>query len=125
MKTPVPTRQENKKWVFEDDPTTTMGKRQRAMKKVIYAVFLRSTALVKAIKLEGEKTVTANWYTPKCLPKIPQEVNVRGLMLHHDNASCHTAGLTAEVFEKKIKVIEHPPYSPDLAMCDFWLSFNL
>ena len=22
-------------------------------------------------------------------------------------------------------MIEHPPYSPDLAMCDFWLFFNL
>ena len=22
-------------------------------------------------------------------------------------------------------MIEHPPYSPNLAMCDFWLFFNL
>ena len=22
-------------------------------------------------------------------------------------------------------MIEHPPYSPDLVMCDFWLVFNL
>ncbi|GFS62435.1 histone-lysine N-methyltransferase SETMAR [Trichonephila clavipes] len=47
-------------------------------------------------------------------------------MLHHDNASSHTAGLTVEFLkQKQIKVIEHPPYSPDLAMCDFWLFFNL
>lgn len=47
-------------------------------------------------------------------------------MLHHDNASSHTARLTVEFLEQKhIKVIEHPPYSPDLAMCDFWLFFNL
>lgn len=122
----VPTRQESKVWVFEDDPTPTMVKRQRALKKVMYAVFFRSTGLVKAIKLEGQKTVTANWYTTKCLPEILQEVNVRGLMLHHDNASSHTAGLTVEFLkQKQIKVIEHPPYSPDLAMCDFWLFFNL
>ncbi|GFV67621.1 hypothetical protein TNCV_4623011 [Trichonephila clavipes] len=39
-------------------------------------------------------------------------------MLHPNNASSHTAGLTAEFLkQKQIKVIEHPPYSPDLAMC--------
>ena len=111
----VPTRQESKVWVFEDDPTPTILKRQRSMKKGMYAVFFRSTGLVKAIKLEGQKTVTANWYTTQCLPQILQEVNVRGLMLHHDNASSHSARLTLEFLEQKqIKVIEHPPYSPDV-----------
>ncbi|GFW17819.1 uncharacterized protein TNCV_1134191 [Trichonephila clavipes] len=66
---------------------------------------------VKAIKLEGQETVTANWYIIKCLPEILLEVNVRELMLHHDNASSHTAELTVE-FLKQIKVIEHLPYSP-------------
>ncbi|GFW67423.1 uncharacterized protein TNCV_3390941 [Trichonephila clavipes] len=116
----VPTRQESKLGIFEDDPTPIMVKSQRAMKKVMYAVFHISTGLIKSIKLEGQKTVTANWYTTKCLPEILQEVNVRGLMLHHNNASFHTAGLTAEFLkQKQIKVIEHPPYSPYLAMCDF------
>ncbi|GFU75736.1 uncharacterized protein TNCV_1651961 [Trichonephila clavipes] len=92
----VSTCQESKVWVFEDDPMPTMVKSQRAMKEVMYAVFFRSTGLIKAIKLEGQKTVTANWYATKCLPEILQEVNVMELMLHHDSASSHTAGLTAE-----------------------------
>ncbi|PRD34364.1 UNVERIFIED_CONTAM: hypothetical protein NCL1_14889 [Trichonephila clavipes] len=82
----VPTRQESKIWVFEDDPTPTMVKRQRAMKKVMYAVFFKST--------EGQKTATANWHTTKYLPEILHEVSARGLMLHHVNASSHTARLT-------------------------------
>ncbi|GFW76682.1 uncharacterized protein TNCV_4943991 [Trichonephila clavipes] len=69
----VPTRQESKVCVFEDDSTPTMMKRQRAMKKVMYAVFFRSTGLVKGIKLEGQKTVTANWYITKCLPEISKK----------------------------------------------------
>ncbi|PRD28167.1 UNVERIFIED_CONTAM: hypothetical protein NCL1_33230 [Trichonephila clavipes] len=98
--------------------------KKKAMKKVMYAVFLRSTGLVKAIKLEGQKTVTANWYATKCLPEILQEVNVRGLMLHHGNASSNAAGLTQGqtvefLKQKPIKVIEHPPYPPHLAMCNF------
>ncbi|GFX26174.1 uncharacterized protein TNCV_3707131 [Trichonephila clavipes] len=90
----VPSRQESKVQVFEDDPISTMVKRQRATKKVMYTVFFRRTGLAKAIKLEGQKTVTTNWYTTKFLPEILQEMNVRGLMLHHDNASFHAARLT-------------------------------
>ncbi|GFW37522.1 hypothetical protein TNCV_861291 [Trichonephila clavipes] len=38
-------------------------------------------------------------------------------MLHHDNASSHTAGLTVEFLkQKQVKVVEYPPHSPDLAV---------
>ena len=122
----VPTRQESRVRSHEDEATPTVVKKQRAMKKVMYAVFFRSTGLVKAIKLEGQKTVTATWYTNVCLPEIVELVPNRGLMLHHDNASSHTATQTVQFLHQRgVKTIEHPPYSPDLAMCDFWLFFNL
>ncbi|GFX98249.1 uncharacterized protein TNCV_4908921 [Trichonephila clavipes] len=55
----IPARQETKVW-FEDDPTPTMIKGERATKKVMSTVFFRSTGLVKAIKLEGQMTITVN-----------------------------------------------------------------
>ena len=70
--------------------------------------------------MKKQKKVTAKWFTTKCLPEILQELNVRGLMLHHDNAFSHSARSTVEFLkQKQIKVIEQPPYSPDLGMCDF------
>src|SRR5215469_6301242 len=43
-------------------------------------------------------------------------------LLHHDNAPSHTSVLTQQFLAKyKIAVIPHPPYSPDLAPCDFFL----
>ena len=36
-------------------------------------------------------------------------------MLHHDNAAPHKAGIATEY------LLPHPPYSPDLAPCDFYL----
>ncbi|GFW10217.1 uncharacterized protein TNCV_1849341 [Trichonephila clavipes] len=74
----VPTRKESKVCVFEEDLMSTMVKKQQAMRKVMYAVFFRSTGLIKAMKLEGQKTVTANWYTTKCLPEILQEILMLG-----------------------------------------------
>jgi len=42
--------------------------------------------------------------------------------LHHDNALAYTA-LSVQQFLPKnnMTVIPHPPYSPDLAPCDFFL----
>ena len=48
----IQTRQESCVWIHEDDPTPMTPKRHGAVKKVTYAVFFRSTGLVKAIKLK-------------------------------------------------------------------------
>jgi histone-lysine N-methyltransferase SETMAR len=43
-------------------------------------------------------------------------------LLHHDNAPARTAVSIQEFLaEKNIPVVPHPPYSPDLAPCDFFL----
>ncbi len=46
----------------------------------------------------------------------------RDFLLHHDNASSHTSTLTlALIGESGINMLAHPPYSPNLAPCDFFL----
>ncbi len=43
-------------------------------------------------------------------------------ILHHDNARTHTARIITDYLKKmKIRVMPHPPYSPDEAPCDFYL----
>ena len=43
-------------------------------------------------------------------------------VLQHENASAHTAISIREFLAKKnIPVLPHPPYSPDIAPCDFYL----
>ena len=52
----------------------------------------------------------------------PQLWREQTWLLHHDNAPSHSAVLTNQFLAKnKIAVIPHPPYSPDLASCDFFL----
>jgi hypothetical protein len=42
-------------------------------------------------------------------------------MLHHDNAPAHHASRFRELLAKEsITKMDHPPYSHDLASCDFW-----
>ena len=54
--------------------------------------------------------------------KRPEMWRSGDLFLHHDNAPAHSALKTREFLAKhSITVLPHPPYSPDLAPCDFWL----
>ena len=47
-------------------------------------------------------------------------------VLHNDNAPAHSALSIQEFLAKKsIPVLPHPPYSPDLASCDFCLFSKL
>ncbi|KAI6655420.1 hypothetical protein LOD99_2255 [Oopsacas minuta] len=94
----------------------------------MWAIFFRRSRFVEGIALEDRKTVTADWYTTICLPKVfsaiekqREKSGVRGILLHHDNASSHTVLRTREFLENyRIGTLPHPP-SPDLAPCDFWL----
>ena len=43
-------------------------------------------------------------------------------ILHWDNSPLHTAKVTKDCLaSKRIQTLPHPPYSPDLAPCDFFL----
>ena len=43
-------------------------------------------------------------------------------ILHHDSAPAHDAlGVCEFLAKNSITKMDHPPYSPDLAPCNFWL----
>jgi transposase len=47
-------------------------------------------------------------------------------ILHHDSAPAHTTLFVREFLaSKQITVLEHPPYSPDLAPSDFFLFLKI
>jgi hypothetical protein len=54
--------------------------------------------------------------------KRPHKWSSGTWLLHHDNALCHTTLSVTEFLAKhSIPVVLHPPYSPDLTPCDFFL----
>ena len=54
-----------------------------------------------------------------CRPALWKD---KSWMLHHDNAPAHTAlSMWQLLTNKRVAVLGHPPYSLDLAPCDFWL----
>jgi len=52
----------------------------------------------------------------------PELWEERRWILHQDNAPAHSALIVHEFLARNsITVLEHPPYSPNLAPCDFFL----
>ena len=66
------------------------------------ACFFGYTGHVTTVALEDRRTVNTDWYTTICLPEIINELHRtnrnRRIILHHDNASCHTARQTVDFF---------------------------
>lgn len=119
-------KSQSAQWVFRTEPNPTKIRRIRSAGKKMIASFFSKTGHIATIALEDKRTVTANWYTNVCLPQIFEKVREKRpngkIILHHDNASSHTARTTIEYLETlKVSTMKPPPYSPDLAPCDFFL----
>ena len=92
-------------------------------------IFFAADGHVATILLEHQRTVTAQWYTTVALSQVFQKLRekqpragLRGFLLHHDNASAQTTHLRIDFLRgTPVQLLIHPPYSPDLAPCDFFL----
>lgn len=120
------TKQQSTVWVFQDEANPTKVARARSTAKQMVACFFAKTGHVATISLVDRKTVNADWYTTICLPEVFDELwrssRKRRIILHHDNASSHTANATIEFLRtQSVELMGHPPYSPDLAPNDFFL----
>jgi len=78
------------------------------------------------------KTVTGLYYSELFgrfaaeLQRIRPHLAKNKVLFHHDNAPAHTSALAkAKLVELGYELLRHPPYSPDLAPCDFFLIPNL
>ncbi|CAH2005559.1 unnamed protein product [Acanthoscelides obtectus] len=87
--------------------------------------FVSKAGQIATIPLNEQRTVTADWYTTNCLPKVITELRKinpeRRIILHQDNASSHTAQRTRQYLtEENVELLDHPPHSPDLSPNDFF-----
>jgi histone-lysine N-methyltransferase SETMAR len=59
----------------------------------------------------------------ECLKeKRPHLVNRKGVVFHQDNARPHVSKMTQQkIKELNWEILDHPPYSPDLAPSDYHL----
>lgn len=121
--------QQSRVWCFESELPPTKTRRPRGVGKRMVASFFSKTGHIATIEVDDRPTEDSDWYVNHCLPKVFAEwrkkhpkSSMQRLRLHHDNASPHKSGLTAEFLSTEgVRELPHPPYSPDLSPCDFYL----
>ena len=119
----------NMAWLTEDEPRPEVLKAGFRSRKRMFTIFFNTQGVVALDILPDKATINAKYYTETVLPQVlkNRSDNARTrsgarVLLHHDNASPHTAAKTASFLEESgVTLLPHPPYSPDLAPCDFWL----
>ena len=76
--------------------------------------------LTKLFQIEIDAVIYTDQFT--CYNKKRPSKGWSGVHLLHDNASSHKCEVVKSFLSsEKVKVLNHPPYSPDLSPCDFFL----
>ena len=121
-------KQQSAVWVFPGKAPPMKFKRSQCVAKQTVSCFFKS-GHVATIPLKDPKMVNSDWYINCWLPKALEEWcthqlhgGTKGLQLYRDNASAHTAAATLNFLVGNSEYpATHPPYSQDLALCDWFL----
>ena len=123
------TKRESAVWKHKSSPRPQKAKVVKSAGKVMHLVFFDFKGVIYDHHVPKGQTVTGNYYSsvlkkqlmPKMRKKRPELV-ANGWLLHQDNAPAHTSRVCQDtIAEIGVELIAHPPYSPDLAPCDFFL----
>lgn len=122
-------RERNKKWVYAGDKPNIVVRRGKFEPKTMFSLFFRRTGLVHLSSMHKGTSITSQTYVDNCLKPITSilknqrtKMGAEKIKFHHDNARPHMSKLvTGYLKSQKYILMKHPPYSPDLAPCDFWL----
>ncbi|CAF3823307.1 unnamed protein product [Rotaria sp. Silwood1] len=119
----------NSAWVSRNDPSPTVVRQSPYVPKTLMSIFFKSTGPVFIHHVEGGQTINHRYYIDNCLEPLIDNIKrqrptcgVQGIKLHYDNGRPHVHKEVTNYLESEgITIIKHPPYSPDLAPCGFWL----
>ena len=122
-------KQSNASWVAEDEGPRTIVRQGRFEPKAMFTIFFKSNGVVHISYLDSGKTIDKDSYLDGCLKPLVGVLNkqrpvtgTKNLKFHHDNARPHVASSVVKYLnDQNFTIMNHPPYSPDLAPSDFWL----
>ena len=120
----------NKVLVSSEGDRPVIVYRCKTSNRTLYAIFFDSNLgpVLQSPEPKGS-SVTGKFYREKVLTQLVDFyqkcrpcTSVCSIKLLHDNALAHKSATVQEYLkESGLDVLDHPPYSPDLSPCDFWL----
>ena len=126
-------KQQSSMWKHPSLPSPTKVFISRSAGKVMAIIFCNIQEIILNHFVPPKTTVTGNYYASVIKSNLLLAIKRKrpqlmrsGILLHHDNAPSHSSPVVLDTIkELDIEILPHPPYSPDLAICDFWPFPNL
>jgi len=123
------TKQESAIWKHRNSPRVEKAKVSRSAGKVMHLIFFDHQGVIYDHRVPKGQTITGEYYSSvlkrqlmKKMRKRRPELCQNGWLFHHDNAPAHKSRVCLEILDEiGCELLPHPPYSPDLAPCDFFL----
>ncbi|KAL0901883.1 hypothetical protein ABMA27_007038 [Loxostege sticticalis] len=120
-------------WVHHYTPETKQQSKQwTSAGELMATIFWDSQGIILIDFMEKGKTITGAYYAAllgkfhEVLMMKRPHLAKKKVIFHHDNAPAHTSAIaTSKLVELRYQLLPHPPYSPDLAPCDFFLFPNM
>jgi histone-lysine N-methyltransferase SETMAR len=122
-------KRQSSEWRAPDSPRPTKAIRKQGQLKVMHLTFFDVEGIIFDQAVPIGQTVNAAYYLDILRTKIRRAVRDKRPNLHEnkvillqDNAAPHRAKVVLEALEEwGWKTLSHPPYSPDLSPCDYFL----
>ena len=123
------TKQMSSQWSSSSSPRPKKAREVKSNIKTMLIAFFDIDGLVHHEFVPTGQTVNKEFYKT-VLQRLrdalrrhrPEKWRSGNWILHHDNAPAHRAVITNEFLVKhNFPLLPQPPYSPDLAPCDFFL----
>lgn len=123
------TKVQSSQWKTANSPRPKKARMSRSNVKTLLIVFFDYKGIVHHEYAPSGQTVNKEYYI-EVLRRLRDAIRRRRpdlhasgqWQLHHDNAPAHSAQLVQQFLAKhNIPQVRQPPYSPDLAPCDFFL----
>ncbi|UYV70135.1 hypothetical protein LAZ67_7001931 [Cordylochernes scorpioides] len=125
----VETKAQSSQWKLPHEPRPKKARQVRSNVKVLLTVLFDCRGVVLHEFLPQGRTVNKEYYLEvmrnlreAIRQKRPDFWKNKNWLLHHDNAPVHASLLVRDFLAKNnTLMMPQPPYSPDLAPCDFFL----
>ena len=116
-------------WKYAGSPRPKKARQSKSTHKLLMIPFFDSTGMIYMHWVPTGQTVNKEYYVEvlrelrkRFRRKRPALFKSGQWHFQQDNAPVHNSILVTDYLSKTdIKTVRHPPYSPDLGPCDFWL----
>ena len=117
-------KQHSKQWKHPVSPPPKKAKTVPSAGKVMASVFWDADGILLIDYLQKGRTINGTYYA-SLLTQLREKIKIKrcgkltkGVLFHQDNVHKSVIAMAA-IHDCGFKLIEHPPYSPDLAPPDF------